>query len=327
MGNIEKEWLVYQWKNGEILLREDAKQDTIWANLNQISDLFTKNKSTISRHIKNIYESGELDKKWTVAKIATVQKEWERQVEREVEYYNLDMIISIWYRVDSKEATEFRKWSTEILKKYITQWFVIDSNKIEKHYHSFMSAVDDVKKLLPENSQVETKDILELIQSFAHTWMSLESYDEDILPESGFTQSDLILHSDELYGDIGTLKEELISKKQATELFAQEKTTKALEWIFWNIFQSFGWEDVYPSLEEKAAHFLYFVVKNHVFVDGNKRTGAFCFIWFMQKSWFHFSQKVTPEALTALTLLVAESKASDKRRIVWLIILMLQNTK
>ncbi|MDA9128886.1 Fic family protein [Candidatus Gracilibacteria bacterium] len=187
-----------------------------------------------------------------------------------------------------------------------------------------MQAVEDVKKLLPKHTGlIETTDILDLIKTFANTWFHLESYDENTLPLKGFTQKDLKLQSAELLRDIINFKQELQNKGQASDLFAREKRQKSLEGVFGNIFQSFDGIDVYSSIEEKAAHFLYFIVKNHLFTDGNKRIGAFSFIWFLSKVEYNFRDTISPEALTVMTLLVAESNPKDKDRIVGLIILLL----
>jgi len=320
-----KELLIYQWKNWEIILKEDSQNETIWASQKQIAEIFGVDRTVITKHINNIYKEVELEKNWTSAKIAQVQKEGNRAINRKIEFYNLDLIISVWYRVNSKKATQFRIWATKTLKEHITKGFTINPERLEKNYEKFLKAVDDVKKLLPENSKViKNKDILELVKTFANTWFNLESYDEDKLPVEGFTKEDLKINAEELYSDIEKLKIELIEKSQATELFAQEKSSDSLKGILWNIFQTFGWEDVYPTIEEKAAHLLYFVVKNHPFTDWNKRTWAFSFIWFLNRIWFEFKEKITPEALTVMTLLVAESNPKDKQRIVWLIILLLK---
>ncbi len=317
--------LIYQGKNGEILLKEDSKNDTIWANQKQIAEIFGVDSDTIWYHFKNVYKDAELKKEWTTEESSVVQKEWDRNVTRKIVFYNLDAIISVWYRVNSKEATQFRIWATKTLKEHITKGFTINPQRLQKNYDVFMQAVDEVKKLLPEHSNaIKTEDILELIKSFANTWFNLESYDEDTLPVEGFTKEDLVVQADDLYSDVARFKQELIEKWQATDFFAQERTQKSLEGIFWNIFQSFGGEDVYPTLEEKAAHLLYFIVKNHPFTDGNKRTGAFSFIWFLSRVGFEFKEKITPEALTVITLLVAESNPKDKTRIVGLIMLLLK---
>jgi len=318
----KEELLIYQWKNWEIILKEDANNETIWANLNQISELFDRDKSVISRHIKNVFNSWELSQEWVVAKIATTASDWKTY---NVDFYNLDMIISIWYRVDSKKATEFRKWATKTLKEHIINWYTINPKRIEANKDKFLQAVDDVVKILWDNvNKIETNDVLELVKSFANTWFSLESYDEDKLPTNWFTTKDLKVNSDDLYKDISDFKKVLIDRKEATELFAQEKIKKSLEWILWNVFQTFNQEDLYPTIEEKAAHLLYFIVKNHPFIDWNKRTWAFSFIWFLQRIWYNFREKITPEALTVITLLAAESNPKDKNRIVGLIILLLK---
>ena len=320
-----KELLIYQGKNWEIILKEDSKNETIWANQKQIAEVFWVDVKTINEHLKNIYKSEELEEEWTIWKFQIVQKEWNRNVKREVMHYNLDAIISVWYRVNSKKATQFRIWATKTLKEHITKGFTINKNRIAQNYDKFMQAIEEVKKILPENSEIiKNKDILELVKAFANTWFNLETYDEDKLPTSGFTKEDLQINSQELYEDVEKFKQELIKKWQATEFFAQEKNKYSLKWILWNIFQSFAWEDVYLTIEEKAAHLLYFIVKNHPFNDWNKRTWAFSFIWFLNNVWFKFKEKITPEALTVLTLMTAESNPKDKDKIIGLIILLLK---
>ena len=187
MKNIRKnKTVIYQAKNGAIELRGDFDNDnTVLGSLNQMADLFGRDKSVISRHIKNIFKSGELNKRATVAKIATVQKEGKREIMREVEYYNLDMILSVGYRVDSKIAIEFRRWSTKILKQHITKGYTINRKIIGKNYDQFIKAVDDVKKLLPKGNIISRSDILELVKSFSNAWLSLESHDEDSFPKVG----------------------------------------------------------------------------------------------------------------------------------------------
>lgn len=320
-----KELLIYQGKNGEIILKEDGKNETIWANQKQIAEIFSVDSDTIWYHLKNIFADWELEKHATTEESSVVQKEGSREVKRKILFYNLDAIISVGYRVNSKQATQFRIWATKTLKEHITQWFTINKNRVQNNYDTFLEAVENVRKLLPATwKNIKTDDILELVKLFADTWLNLDSYDKDMLPKEWFTKSELSVSARELYSDVASFKASLIQKSQATEIFAQEKNKGALEGIFWNIFQSFDGNDVYPTIEEKAAHFLYFVVKNHPFVDGNKRTGAFCFLWFLTKASFHFSSSITPEALTAITLLVAESKPKDKKRIVGLIMLLLK---
>ena len=317
------ELLIFQWKDWEIILKEDIQNETIWANLDQISSLFGRDKSTISRHIKNIFKEEELSKSWTVAFFATVQKEWDRDIERNIEYFNLDMIISVWYRVNSKVATNFRKWATSVLKEHITNWFTINKNRISKNYDIFIQAVEDLKKLTAWKN-IWNDEILNLIKSFANTWFNLENFDKWNLPEKWFTKDSIKLEANELYKDIEILKNDLIQKWLATKMFAEEKNIWNLEWIFWNVFASFGWVDLYETIEEKASHLLYFVIKNHPFNDWNKRTWAFCFVWFLQKYNYDFRENITPETLTTLTLLIANSYPKEKERIIWLTLLLLK---
>jgi prophage maintenance system killer protein/prophage antirepressor-like protein len=316
--------IVYQAKNGAIELKGDFEKDTLWANLQQIADLFETNKSGISRHINNIYKTDELKRNTTVAKIATVQKEGERNVKREIEFFNLDMILSVGYRVNSKKATVFRKWATKTLRSHITEGYTINPSRIEKNYETFMKAVEDIKKLASKNALLKTDDVLELVKTFAGTWFSLESYDKSSFPRSAVSKKQVEFTGEELAGAIAGLKKELISKKEATDLFANERAKDGISGIVGNIFQSFGGNDLYPTIEEKAAHLLYFIIKNHPFTDGNKRSGAFAFVWFLRKAGILDVTRMTPEALTTLTLLVAESNPKEKERMIGLILFLLK---
>lgn len=320
--NINK-LIIYQAKSGKIEFRGDFSHETIWGSLNQIAELFGRDKSVISRHIKNISASGELSLSSTVAKIATVQNESGRDVIRNIDYYNLDMILSIGYRVDSKQATAFRIWATKILKQHIVDGFTIDKKRIGTNYEKFMRAVGDVKALLPTGNVINTKEVLELINAFANTWFSLDAYDKDKFPKQGITKKKVNFTSDELLESLREFRKDLISRKQATSIFGQEKNSGAVSGIVGNVFQAFGGNDVYLTVEEKAVHLFYFMIKNHPFTDGNKRSGAFSFIWFLRKGGV-LRASLSPEALTALTLLVAESNPSDKEKIVGLVLLLLR---
>jgi len=315
---------IYQAENWEIRLNVDLEKETIWLNLNQIAILFWRDKSTISRHIKNIFKSWELIPNQTVAIFTTVQNEWWKQVKREIEYYNLDMIVSIWYRVDSKQATKFRIWATKVLKDYIVKGYVLNEKRlIEKKYDDFKKTIENLESLV-KNKNIKADEIISLIKDFWNTWFDLENFDKWNLPQWWFTQKDLKILSKELYEDIYKLKQNLIKQGLATEMFAQEKQKNALEWILWNVFATAFWEEVYPTIEEKAVHLLYFIVKNHPFNDGNKRTWAFSFIWFLQKAWLDFKSKISPNTLTSLTLLIAQSNPKEKDKMIWLILQFLK---
>ena len=324
MKNETKNIVVYQAPNGLIEFRTDNDKETLLANLNQIADLFGVQKSAISKHIKNIFESGELNPNATVSKIETVQKEGARTIARKIEMYNLDMIIAIGYRVNSKTATQFRIWATKTLKEHITKGYTINRKKIGRNYEAFMKSVADVQALLPEHVVLDPKSVLELIKEFAGTWMSLDAYDKEQLKPIGATKKSIKLSGEELTDAIANLRAELLKKGEATEIFAQEKTKASIEGIVGNVMQSFGGSDVYATLEEKSAHLLYFMVKNHPFVDGNKRSGAFAFVWFLRKAKIKGSRNINPSALTALTLLIAESDPKKKEQMVALVTQMLK---
>lgn len=319
----EQTIIVYQTKTGAIELREDVHTETIWATLQQIADLFDTDKSGISRHIKNIFGSRELDDKATVAKIATVQKEGKRAVSRDIEYFNLDMILSVGYRVNSKKATIFRQWATKTLRAHIVDGYTINKKRLAKNYDAFLKVVEQVKALLPSGGVVDAVNAMELVKMFASTWLSLDAYDKSHLPKSGATKRQVEFTAEELKEGLQKLKHELVSKGEATDLFGSERGGQSVAGIVGNIFQTFGSEDVYQTVEEKAAHLLYFMVKNHPYTDGNKRSGAFAFVWFLKQAGILNPARLTAEALTALTLFVAESNPKDKNKMVGLILLLL----
>ena len=321
---MKKEIIVYQTKNGSLELQGDFSKETIWANIQQIADLFETDKSGISRHIRNIYESGELEQKATVAKNATVQFEGKRRVSRAIEYYNLDLILSVGYRVNSVNATKFRQWATKTLREHITKGYTLNKKVLAKNYDDFLQAVESVKKLLPSDSQFKSTDALELIKLFAGTWFSLDAYDKDELSTKGATKKTVKITGEALEKAIAALKASLIEKGDASDMFASERDKGSLAGIVGNVMQSFDKKDLYPTVEEKAAHLFYFVVKNHPFLDGNKRSGAYAFIWFLRRAGILNTARLTPTALTALTLLIAESDPRQKDKMVRLVLTLIK---
>jgi len=300
MNSIE----IYQAPNGEIEFRGDLEHETIWASLDQIAKLFNRDKSGISRHIKNIFNSGELDKDSTVAKIATVQTEGTRIVKREIEYYNLDMILSIGYRVDSKEATVFRKWATSILKQYLLDGYAINEKKLTTT-KTLLDNLRQTIEMLSSKSIGYEKELLSLLQSYTKTLSLLESYDKDSIDDFEGYKSDYVLTYQESKEVLAKLKSNLVEKKEATELFANEKADE-LKGIIGNLYQTFGGVELYPSIEDKASHLLYFIIKDHPFNDGNKRSASFLFIYFLNKCNYLYKEngekKINDNALTALIL-------------------------
>ena len=188
-----KNLLIYQTKSGALQLREDVEKETVWVTLDQIAEVFSRDKSAISRHFKNIYNEGELQKETTVAKNATVQFEGKRKVIRTIEYYNLDAVISVGYRVNSKVATEFRIWATKTLREHITNGYTINRKQVTKNYQSFLKAVEEVQALLPEHVVLDPKTVLELVKEFASTWVSLDAYDKESLILKGITKKRISL--------------------------------------------------------------------------------------------------------------------------------------
>ncbi len=312
---IHSNILIYQTQNGAIELKGDFDKETIWANQTQIVNLFWVDQSVISRHIKNIF------KDWEVNQKSNMQKMHIPNSDKSVIFYSLDVILSVWYRTNSKVAIDFRKWATNTLKDHLTQGYTINKKLLQKNYSLFQNALLDIKKI--SKNKLSTNDVLELVKSFSITWFSLDAFDKNNLQSKKHTQKNIKLESKKLYEDLELFKQELIKKNQATKFFAQEREKKSLEGIFGNIFQTVFWEDIYLSIESKASHFLYFIVKDHPFIDGNKRSGAFAFIWFLQKVKYKFREKITPEALTAITLFIAISDPKDKQKMIDLIILLL----
>jgi len=315
------ELVIYQNQSGAIEFRGDFQKETLWASQAQISKLFEIERSVVTKHIRNVFRDGELVKDSVCAKFAHTAPDGKNY---EVEFYNLDLILSIGYRVNSRKATQFRIWATKTLRQHILAGYTINKKRIAKNYEVFLQAVEDVKKLLPAGNNLQASDALELVKMFASTWFSLQAYDKFGFPKKGSTKKQVKITALELAKALAHLKQDLINRHEASDLFGQEKSSQALTGIIGNVFQSFAGKNVYPSIEEKAAHLLYFIVKNHPFVDGNKRSGAFAFVWFLQKSKVLNLSSLSPVALTSLTLLVAESNPKDKERMIGLILLILK---
>jgi len=314
----KKEVVIYQTKTGSIELKGDIRKENIWANQKQISQLFGIDRTVVTKHINKIIRDKEIDEK------SNVQNMHIANSDKPVIFYSLDVILAVGYRTNSKIAINFRKWATKTLKSHITEGYTLNKKVIARNYDKFIKSVEDVKRLLPSNSSLSTNDTLELIKFFAGTWFSLDAYDKSEFSKKGLTKKQVKITANDLNSAILDLKKNLLYKKEATDIFASERMKDSLKGIVGNVLQGFGGKDLYPTVEEKAAHLLYFVVKNHPFVDGNKRSGAFAFVWFLNKARILNKNEFTPEALTALTILVAESNPKDKERIVGLILNLLK---
>lgn len=309
--------IVYQTKTGAIELKEDVSAETMWATQSQIASLFQVDQSVVSRHINNIFREKEVNKK------SNMQKMHNAFSDKPVMLYSLDVILAVGYRANSAKAIQFRQWATKTLRSHIVDGYTINKKRLGKNYDAFLKAVEEVKALLPSGGAVDAMNALELVKMFANTWLSLDAYDKARLPKSGATKKQVEFTAEELKEALQKLKHELISKGEATGLFGSERGHQSVAGIVGNVFQTFGGKDVYPTVEEKAAHLLYFMVKNHPYADGNKRSGAFAFVWFLQQAGILNPARLTSEALTALTLFVAESSPKDKEKMMGLVLLLL----
>lgn len=317
----DAEIVIYKDRDRGVVVEADIHDETIWLTQEQIATLFGTQRPAIGKHLGNIFKSAELSKNSVCSILehtASDGKKYRKQ------FYNLDAIIAVGYRVNSKQATQFRIWATKVLKDHLVQGYTINRSRIAKNYDVFLKAVEQVKKLLPAGGEVDAQSALELMKLFANTWVSLDAYDKSVLPKNGATKKQVTIAAGDLENALGHMKQEMIAKNIASNLFGQERQKDSVAGIVGNVFQSFGGHDLYPSVEEKAAHLLYFMVKNHPFADGNKRSGAFAFVWFLNKARLLNTSRMTAEALTALTLLVAESNPRDKDRMVGLVLLLLK---
>lgn len=303
--------------------------ETVWLSLQQMATLFGRDKSVISRHINNIYKEAELSQKATVAKYATVQVEGGRNIEREIEYYNLDVIISVGYRVNSKRGVQFRIWATQRLREYIVKGFVVNEKRLKEDTQNSMKELEGAVKLLQGAMQSERlagyeKELLKIITDYTETWVLLNKYDHDgLLIENTTKKTTYRLEYEQITKSIAQFKKRLVSRGEASELFGVESGEK-LQGLLGSIEQTFAGKDLYPSLEEKAAHLLYFAIKDHPFVDGNKRIGSLMFLLFLIRNHAlynkHGERKLNDNALAALALLIAESKPEQKEIMVKLVV-------
>ena len=324
---VKNNLVIYQAPSGEIQFRGDFSHETIWATQAQIAEVFGVSPQNVTMHIRNIYKEKELEEKGTCKKSLQVQTEGTRKVQRQVNEYNLDIIIAVGYRISSVVGTHFRKWATKTLREYITKGYVLNKKQLKKNHAEFLKTVTAIQNLLPEHIALDPKSILDLVKEFSTTWASLDAYDKELLTPIGSTKKSITLSADELLESIAVLRNNLIKKGEATDIFAQERSNGSIQGIVGNVMQSFNGVSVYKTAEEKAAHLLYFMVKNHPFVDGNKRSGAWAFIWFLRKMQVRGYKNINPSTLTALTLLIAESKPEKKDQMTALVTQLLVVTK
>jgi len=315
-NNINKgKIVIYRAPTGpEIQVK--LEEETVWLDAHLIAKLFGVNRPAIVKHINNIYKTGELNKKSTCSNLEQVAADGKI---RKMNLYNLDTIISVGYRVNSKRATQFRIWATETLKEHLVKGYTINEKRL-------LEAKEKLKELqtaisfLQEKSQKEllsgqAGEILNLLSTYAKTLTLLEEYDKRKLKEIKGRKAKFVLKYEMCKRIISEIKKELIAKKEASNLFGQE-TDGRFEGIIKGLYQTFNRNELYPTIEDKVSHFLYFTIKDHPFVDGNKRIASFLFIYFLDKNNYLYrgngEKKINDNALIALALLIAESNPKEK---------------
>lgn len=317
--------VLYQSEDGSTNLTVKLQDDSAWLTQVQIADLFQRDKSVISRHLRNVFVEGELDYDSVVAKNATTATDGKTY---QVEYFNLDVIISIGYRVKSKRGTQFRIWANKVLKDHIVKGYTLNEQRLRQQQEQLVqiqqtlllfqqTANDDELKL------GEAKGLLALITDYAKSFSLLNQFDVDEVPSDGL--NGLITYEidyTEAVLAIRRLKQTLIDKKEASEMFGKERSD-GFQGILGTIVQTFDGQYLYSTIEEQAANLLYLIIKNHPFSDGNKRIGSFMFVWFLEKNKHHLSRsgvlKINDNALVALALLVAQSDPATKELMIQLI--------
>jgi prophage maintenance system killer protein len=298
--------------------------DTVWLTQAQMAELFQVRPQNITMHLKNIYADSELEEEATCKDFLHVQSEGFRQVERNRKFYNLDAIISVGYRVNSKRSVRFRQWATAVLRQHLLQGYTLNRQRLaERGMEEARTALDLMSRTLITNDLVNDTGwaVLELVKGYAKTWRLLLQYDEDNLPlPEGCCPARGVLACDRARAAIASLKDQLLARREATDLFGRERG-EGLAAILGAIEQTMFGKPLYPSREIKAANLLYFVIKDHPFSDGNKRIGSFLFLLYLQQE--GMTLRIGDVALTALALLIAESVPASKELLIRLIVNLL----
>ena len=328
------EILIYKAKDGSQQLEVKLEEDTLWLTQAQIVSLFQTTKSNISEHTKHVFDEGELDPDQTVRKFRTVRTEGKKQVSRELEHFNLDLILSIGYRVNSKRGTQFRQWATQRLKDHLVKGYTLNEKRLQQMVQN-MQQLEQAVKLIQQSgnsgqlSEVEARGLLDIITNYTHSFILLNQFDSNSLPDEKLNENITYeIEYSEAIKAITELKKQLMKKKEASGLFGNERD-HGFESALNSVVQTFGGQYLYKSIEEQAAHLLYFVIKNHPFTDGNKRIGAFLFVWFLEKNKHRFKKsgevKINDNALVALALLVAQSNPDDKEIMIKLVVNLIRS--
>ena len=319
MNNI----VIFEAENQPVQVRLEG--ESVWLTQAQVAELFAVTSQNVTMHLKNIYEEQELAEDSTCKDFLQVQTEGDREVKRKRKHYNLDAIISVGYRVNSRRATQFRQWATGVLRQHLVEGYSLNQQRLKERGIEFEQALDLLSRTLANQQLVSAQGeaVLGVIADYARSWSLLQGYDEQSLTGQTGKQGDMrALQLDDALTAITQLKQELIAKGEATELFGQLRG-EGLASSIATIEQGFGDELFYPNVASRAAHLLYFVIKNHPLADGNKRTGSFLFLWYLRLNQHLLARPVerlvNDNTLVALALLVAESKPDQKELMVKLV--------
>ena len=306
-SNKGNELIIFETEDRSVTLTVPVNQEMVWLSRNQMAELFDRDIKTIGKHINNALRE-ELDNS-TVAKFATVQNEGGREVERFIEYYNLDVIISVGYRVKSKRGVEFRKWANSVLRQYILRGYAVNNNRIAQ-----LGEVIQIMKRT-QNS-LDSNQVLSVIERYSTALDLLDAYDHQNMSRPKGNAATYVLTYEECMDIIASMR-----FGDESDIFGKEKDG-SFEGSIGNIYQSFAGQDLYPTLEEKAAHLLYFVTKNHSFLDGNKRIAATVFLYFLDRNGVLFidgEKTIDDHTLVALTIMIAESKPDEMEMMITVI--------
>ena len=319
------EIVLYKTPEGDTDIDVKLEEETVWLSQKLMSKLFQKNTDTIGLHIRNIYHEGELDENSTTEYFSVVQKEGKRNILRQIKYYNLDVIISVGYRVKSKRGTQFRIWANKVLKEYLIKGYALNEKKLKEQTETIkeLERTIEVFSRVTENYQLkqdEFSGILRVIKDYTYALDVLDKYDNKNLV---ITNTNKQLSFKITYESAKKIITKMKEKFGGSSLFGKEKD-KSFKGTIGAIYQTFGKKELYPSIEEKAAHLLYFIIKNHSFIDGNKRIAAALFLWFLEMNNYLYGKdgrkRIADNALVALCLLIAESNPKEKEMIVKLVV-------
>lgn len=317
------EIILYKTEDGNSTIDVHLKGETVWLTQAQMVELFQRDQSVISRHVNNVFKEGELERK------SNMQKMHIANSDKPVVFYNLDVIISVGYRVKSKQGTQFRIWATSVLKDHLVHGYSLNQRRLREKGAKEIRQVLDLLANTLENQHLVSDEglaVLDIVKRYTRTWELLLQYDEDNLPMPKVRhESEKLLKLTDARHAIAALKKELLEKDEATEIFGQERG-EGLAGIIGAIHQTFGGHDLYPSVDEKAANLLYFVIKDHPFTDGNKRIGSFLFILFLQMNGMLDGNSFDNKALVSMALLTASSDPGQRDILIRLIINLLSDT-